>query len=335
MSTEILKEITELINNRGSQRIVITSHKNPDGDAIGSSLALSGFLKTLGHKVDIIVPNQYPGFLAWIPNADLIHIYQNTANNCNQLLNQADIIFCLDYNALHRTSTMSDQLMKAQGTKVLIDHHLAPTQEFEILYSLTNVSSTAELIYNFIEFYDISKITEEIAIPIFVGILTDTGSFSFSCDNPRTFLIVSKLIEFGINVKEINQKVYDNNTENKTRLLGFCLSERLRVLTEFKTAYIYLSKEDLSKYNHQIGDTEGIVNYALAIQGVQLAALFSEKEGMIRISFRSKGKFDVNQLARNYFHGGGHKNAAGGNSKKTLYDTLNDFETIIRELKPE
>lgn len=333
MSKEIQQEIIELLN-KGSRRIVITSHKNPDGDAIGSSLALFGFLKNLGHQVDMIVPNHYPGFLAWIPNAGLINIYQDTKNDCDQLLKQADIIFCLDYNALHRTGIMHDQLMKSEGVKVLIDHHLAPEQEFNILYSEINVSSTCELIFNLIEFYDITSISKEVAIPIFAGIMTDTGSFSFSCDNPRTFFVASKLIELGINAREINQLVYNTNTENRTRLLGFCLSERLKVLKEFNTAYIYLSKDDLSKFNHQIGDTEGVVNYALAIQDIQLAALFTEKEDLIRISFRSKGSFDVNQLAREHFDGGGHKNAAGGNSQKTMQDTLKDFESIISELKP-
>lgn len=333
MSKGIQQEIIELLN-KGSRRIVITSHKNPDGDAIGSSLALFGFLKNLGHQVDMMVPNHYPAFLSWIPNANLINIYQDAKSNCNQLLEQAEIIFCLDYNAIHRSGMMSDQLLKSQGIKVLIDHHPAPAQDFNILYSTTNVSSTCELIYNLIESFDNSRISKEVAIPIFVGIMTDTGSFSFSCDNPRTFLIVSKLIEAGINVKEINQQVYDTNSENKMRLLGFCLSERLKVLKEFNTAYIYLSKEDLNKFNHQIGDTEGIVNYALAIQDIQVAALFSEKEDLIRISFRSKGSFDVNQLACNHFDGGGHKNAAGGNSQKTMQDTLKDFESIISELKP-
>lgn len=329
MYSKTLKDIEHLINEDPKQ-IIITSHKNPDGDAIGSSLALFGFLKSLGHNVEIIVPNRFPGFLKWIQNSNLINIYQNEVTKCDELISKADIIFGLDYNAFHRTGIMNDVLLSAKAIKILIDHHLSPTQDFNIRYSNTNVSSTCELVYNLIESSDLVTISKEIAIPLFVGIMTDTGSFSFSCNNPRTFIIVSKLIEQGIDVKEINQLVYDTNSESRTRLLGFCLSERLKVLKQFKTAYIYLSKEDLVKYNYQIGDTEGVVNHALAIEGVQLAALFSEKDDLIRISFRSKSTFDVNQLARKYFNGGGHKNAAGGNSKLSLVDTLEKFESILK-----
>jgi len=327
--SKTLKDIKHLINE-DPKKIIITSHKNPDGDAVGSSLGLYGFLKSLGHNVEIIVPNRFPGFLEWIPNSNLINIYQNDLTKCDELISKADIIFSLDYNAFHRTGIMNDVLLNAKAIKILIDHHLSPTQDFNLLYSNTNVSSTCELVYNLIESFDLVTISKEIATALFVGIMTDTGSFSFSCNNPRTFIIVSKLIEHGIDIKEINQHVYHTNSENRTRLLGFCLSERLKVLKQEKTAYIYLSKEDLTKYNYQIGDTEGIVNYALAIQGVQLAALFSEKDGLIRISFRSKSTFDVNEFARKHFDGGGHKNAAGGNSKLSLIETLEKFESILK-----
>ena len=322
-----LKELLSIPKN-----ISIITHTNPDGDAIGSSLALYSYLKAKGNKVDVIVPNDFPDFLAWMPNADNILINSRKSKECKEVISNADIIFCLDFNALNRIDKVVEYIRQSNAKKVLIDHHLQPeTESFDHCISIIKVSSTSELIYEFItELGDENYINKEISECIFVGIMTDTGSFSFSCNYVRTFEITSKLIGVGLDAEHVHRLVYDTYSENRMRLLGHSLSERLVVLPELSMAYIYLTKEDLKKFNYQVGDTEGVVNYALSIKGIQLAALFTERENKIRISFRSKGNFNVNIFARTHYEGGGHKNAAGANSYISLEETLNRFESILK-----
>lgn len=328
METDILKHIRTLLK-QSSKKIVISSHKNPDGDAIGSGLAMYHVLKELGHEVSMMVPNHFPKFLAWMDSADEILIYQDNAKECREHIENADIIVSVDYSAFHRTGAMKQLFIDANATKVLIDHHIDPTNEFELIYSVVGSSSTAELVYNLIVELGEDLLTEKVAIPLYVGIMTDTGCFSFACDNPSTFMVASKLVASGIDARAITQKVYNTNTESRTRLLGYSLSERLTVLVEHKTAFIYLTKEDLEKHDHQVGDTEGLVNYALGIEGVEFAALFTERDNLIRISFRSKKDFDVNNFARTHFDGGGHKNAAGGNSYASMENTISKFKELL------
>lgn len=329
IQTEFLK-LKKLLTDK-KQKIVISTHKNPDGDAIGSSLALYEYLKLLGYQVDCIVPNEYPSFLAWLPGNQNILVFDQEIEKSKKIINSADIIFSLDYNDFQRAGEMGDAITISSAKKVLIDHHLEPAKYFDVSISKTNTSSTAQLIYEMIDYLgDKNSINKAIAESLYVGIITDTGSFSYACNFPETYNIVAHLIDLGVDGEKIHQNLFSTFSADRLRLLGYCLSERLHVLAHHKVAYIYLTKDDLKKFNYKSGDTEGIVNYALTIQGIEFAALFTEREDLIRISFRSKGDFSVNEFARKHFNGGGHKKAAGGNSSKNMDETLKKF---IEKLK--
>jgi len=316
--------------------IVIAAHHNPDGDTIGASLALYHFLKAHRHHVEVLVPNDPPAFLQWMPGSDAIVVYQSDSVKGNQLLARADIVFCVDFNACSRVKFFSEQLLASQATKILIDHHPHPENEFDISLSVVEVSSTSELVFSLLESSGFAgSVTREIAECLFVGIMTDTGSFSYSCNRPETFRIAAKLIEAGVDVEKVHRLVYDTYSESRMRLLGLCLGDRLKVLPEFSTAYIWLTRDDLQNFNYQPGDTEGVVNYALSIRNISLAALFIERDDRVRISLRSKGNFSVNELARNHFKGGGHKNAAGADSFDSMDVTLARFEELLIHYKKE
>jgi len=330
-----LNKISEFISKQAG-KIIITSHKNPDGDAIGSSLALYHFLKLKKLDVHVIIPNDFPGFLKWLSGSDQIIIYQNEPKKARQLINESQTLFSLDYNAFHRTGEMKAVLEGFKGTKILIDHHLEPDQNFDLGYSTTKTSSTSELLFDLISCAGGEKmINQQIAEALYVGIITDTGSFSYSCNYPKTYHIAARLIETGINGERIHQLIYDTFSEDRLNLLGFCLSQRLVVLPEFATAYIYLFNKDLEKFNYQVGDTEGIVNYALSIDKVNLAILLTERDKLIRISFRSKSNFSVNDFARKYFDGGGHRKAAGGNSYESMKKTIDRITELLEKHKDE
>ena len=310
--------------------VLITTHYNPDGDAIGSSLALYHFLNSLGIKAKVLLPNELPSFLQWLPGVEQAVLYSEKPELGNEMLEAADLIFCMDYNGLKRVKLFTDQLRAAKATRILIDHHVQPENEFDLTFSVIEVSSTSELLYQILDeagFFN--GITKDMAECFFVGIMTDTGSFSFACNRPETFEIAAKLIKTGIDVERIHRMVYDTYSESRMRLLGQCLGSNMKVLPEFATAYIWLSKEDLEQYNYQQGDTEGVVNYALSIQNVAVAALFTERDDRVRVSLRSKGEFSVNEFARAHFNGGGHRNAAGGDIFKTMTETLAWFETLL------
>ena len=313
-----------------SPEIIITTHYNPDGDAIGASLALYLILSRLGHKVSVIVPNDYPAFLKWLPGNEDINIYEDSEALCDSLIMKANIIFCLDYNSLSRVKLFSDKLLVSKATKILIDHHADPSNEFDFIHSRISISSTCELLYEFIIGlrFD-NQINKDIAECLYVGIMTDTGSFSYACNYSQTYETTASLIKQGIDAEQIHRSVYDTYSENRMRLLGYCLSERLLVNLKYKTAYIWLTQNDLVRFDHQVGDTEGVVNYALSIEGVTLAALFTEQDDRIRISFRSKGEFSVNEFARKHFAGGGHRNASGGDSFLGIDETLQKFEGLL------
>ncbi len=313
------------------KKIVIVSHSNPDGDALGSSLALYNYFLLKKQEVTIIVPNNFPEYLAWMKGSEHILLYSSKKNTCNQLIADADILFCLDFNALNRVDKVEDSLRNTKALKVLIDHHLQPElNAFDYAFSETKVSSTSELIYDFIVAMGDQKLMNiDIASCIYVGIMTDTGSFSYSCNYEKTYQISASLLKTGIDAEEIHHLVYDTFSETRLRLLGYCLSEKLVIISELSSAYISLSKEELNRFSYQVGDTEGVVNYALSINHVKLAALFSEREGKIRISFRSKGEVDVNVFARTYFEGGGHRNASGATSYLSLSETIKKFEESL------
>ncbi|MFC1733729.1 bifunctional oligoribonuclease/PAP phosphatase NrnA, partial [candidate division KSB1 bacterium] len=310
------------------------THANPDGDAIGSSLALYHYYKLKGHTVHIVVPNDYPSFYKWMPGIDHILNFEKEADSCIAKLEKADWIFCLDYNSIFRVGEFSKYLAASDKPKMLIDHHLQPEDHFDHVMSIANTSSTSELVFEFIDsMTDKGLINKEIAACLYVGIVTDTGSFSYACNYSKTYRIIAELIEIGVDGEQIHRYVYDTFSENRMRLLGFCLSERLVVLNEYHTAYIYLMKEDLERYSFQVGDTEGVVNYALAVKDINMAVLFTEKEDYVRMSIRSKGNFSVNDFVRNHFEGGGHKNAAGGNSYLSIQETIKQFEKLLPQYR--
>ena len=317
-----------------ARKIVITTHTNPDGDALGSSLAMQNYLILKGKQMNTVVPDPYADYLSWMKGADTICVFSESEGKATQLLNEADLIFCMDYNAIKRVDTMADTLRAAPAPRILIDHHLDPSDEFEQVLSTIHISSTSELVYHFIGWMgDQSLMNTDIASCIYAGIITDTGSFSYSCNYESTFLATANLIRLGINGEHIHRLVYNTYSESRLRLLGHCLSERLVVLPDYQTAYIYLTKEDLEDFNYQVGDTEDVVNFALTIKGIRIAALFTDRNGYIRISLRSKGDFSVNEFAREYFEGGGHRNAAGANSYLSLEETLKKFVNLLPSIR--
>lgn len=331
-------EITIIKNLLESpKRIAIIPHRSPDGDAMGSTLALYHFLLKLNHYPIIISPNDFPNFLAWLPSSETVLIYENDRTNCTKILNEIELVFTLDFNALHRTGEMEHVLKKLTVPFIMIDHHQKPDTFATVTYSDTSFGSTCEMIYNLINYLgEIKLIDKTIATCIYTGIMTDSGSFRFPSTTSKTHRIVADLIDLGINNSEIHNQVFDSNSYNRLQLLGRAL-QNMKIFPEFKTAYISLSQKELDEFHYEKGDTEGIVNYGLSIKGIHLAAIFIEHkdENIIKISFRSQGSFDVNQFAREYFQGGGHINAAGGKSYETLTNTVKKFEKIIATIEIE
>lgn len=316
------------------KKILLTSHSHPDGDAVGSVLAMFHFLNQMQIQTVALLPNRFPEFLHWMPGQEKIKYIEGNEKEAENLFNESDIIFTLDYNAPSRIGDAEKMLINSNAVKILIDHHIKPeTQYFDHLLSEVKISSTSELVYQFITEINPNFVNREVAECIYVGILTDTGSFSYNCNFSKTFFTVSKLIEKGIDTAAINRYVYATNTEDRLRLLGYSLSEKMEVFKEYNTAIISLSEEELKRYNSQIGDTEGLVNYALSIKGIRFAAFFREKEKKVRISFRSIGEFSVNEFARNHFDGGGHRNAAGGNSTLSMEKAVEKFKELLPEYK--
>jgi bifunctional oligoribonuclease and PAP phosphatase NrnA len=327
-------QIKKLVNE--VSHVIIVSHENPDGDAIGSSLALARFLQLQGKEVTIALPGRFPAYYQWMYGADKIRYYSKDQDYIDDILKKADTLFALDISNLSRTGKMAEELGKFTGTKVLIDHHINPNHdEFSHVFSDVTVSSTSELIYHLIDMMELTdSIDEQMAASLYVGIMTDTGSFSFNCNSPLTYEVTAKLVHTGILPDRIHKLVYDNNNENRIRLLGYAL-EKMVVLPEFHTAYISLDKEELKRSKSQTGDTEGIVNFALSIRGIVLAAFFSVRDGEVKISFRSKGNFSVNDFARNHFNGGGHLNAAGGSFKGDIKDAVKSFVDTLPDYQIE
>lgn len=328
----ILKEFKELIQFLEKPRnIVIIGHKNPDGDAMGSTLGLKHYLEKKGHSCTVLVPNEYPDFLHWLPGSDTTFRFDWQNSQSQKAVSNSDIIFLLDFNALHRVGNdMQNTLEKYKNDFVLIDHHQQP-DEFKYMYSDTEICSTSQMVYQFIEMNnDLDLIDVAIATCLYTGIMTDTGSFRFRSTTSKTHRIIADLIDKGAENDRIHNNVYDANSYNRLLLLGQALSN-LKVLENFKTAFITLTNEEKSRYDFQKGDSEGVVNYALSLKGIIFAAIFIEdvEQNIIKISFRSKGSFSVNQFARNHFEGGGHDNAAGGKSALSLEETVSKFISLL------
>lgn len=321
-----------------SKKIIITTHRGPDGDAIGSSLGLYHFLKSIGQtEINVVVPDQYPDFLKWLPGNEEVKVYEDHREEVAQLCNEADVIFSLDYNAFHRMGALGEVVEKTTGIKIMIDHHQQPDDFAKHMLSDVKASSTCELIHRFIKGIDSKHtLSEEIATCLYTGIVTDTGSFRFNSTTATTHSITAELLESGARPDLIYDKIFDTNSLERLKLVGYALSEKLVVFGENKASYISLTMEELKRFNFKKGDTEGLVNYGLAVNNIRFTAFFREsEEGFIKISLRSKGSFDVNQLARKYFNGGGHCNAAGGRSDLSMEETLMKFEDIIETHKSE
>lgn len=336
MTAQQIIEIKELLST--PQNIVIIPHRNPDGDAIGSSLALYHYLKN-EHDVTVISPNDYPGFLKWLPSdSKAIRFFDKQNSQSKKILDKATLIFLLDFNTLSRIGDdMQKTVEEFEGTFIMIDHHQQPDNVAKYIYSDTSICSTCQMIYQFIDMLgNVDKIDADIATCLYVGIMTDTGSFRFSSTTSRTHRIVADLIDKGAENAKIHSNIYDTNSYGRLQLLGCALSN-LKVVEEYRTAYITLSQAELDKFNFQKGDTEGVVNYALSLDGIIFAAIFIEdaEQRIIKISFRSKGAFSVNQFSRNHFNGGGHDNAAGGRSEISLEETVSNFLSLLPTYKTE
>ena len=333
------KEITGLKEILSTpKKIVIVSHRNPDGDAYGSSLALNHYLVKLKHNVTIVSPNDCPDFLKWLPGQDKIVVFEEEIISGTALLNEAELIFTLDFNALHRVGNiMFPVLEKATADFIMIDHHQTPDDYAKYMFSDPTVASTSEMVYEFISMLgDIDKIDVDIASCLYTGIVTDTGSFKYPSTKSSTHDIISNLMKIGIDHTRIHTNLYDTNSLNRLQLLGKAL-KNLRVIEKYKTAYITLSQRELNSFNFKKGDTEGFVNYGLSLEGITFAAIFIEdqKQGIVKISFRSKGTFSVNEFARKYFDGGGHVNAAGGKSELNMDNTVAKFLKALPDYKTE
>ena len=284
----------------------------------------------------MMVPDPFPSFLAWLPGAEKILVFSREKEQCLRAIAEATVIFSLDYNGLDRLRDACEPVQQSKAIKIILDHHLYPANDYDMAISVVDTSSTCELIFDFIRAMGDEKLIDRtIAESLYTGIVTDTGSFSYSCNYVKTYEVTAALFKCGIDGEHIHRLIYGTYSEYRLRLLGYSLSDKLVVLPEFHTAYIYLSADDLERFQYQIGDTEGVVNYALSIEGINLAALFSERDHSIRISFRSKGNFSVDRFARDHFNGGGHANASGATSYISMEETVQKFRELLPQYRED
>jgi phosphoesterase RecJ-like protein len=332
---EKISLLKSLLDN--PKKIVITVHRGPDGDALGSALALKSVLSNLNHDVTVISPNDYASFLYWMKGNEDVLIYTENQSKATEITNSSDIIFMLDFNSVHRVGEFSGILKNANSTKVIIDHHQDPVSEdADIIISDTKSCSTAQLLFEVLDNLGYKNlIDKDVAECLYAGIMTDTGSFKFNSTTAKTHHIIAQLIEIGVHNSKVHDLVYDNYSEDRTKLLGYCLNEKLQIFPETNSAIISLSEDELNRFNFKKGDTEGVVNYALAVKGIIFAIFIAEKEGVVKLSLRSKGDFKANEVSKKYFNGGGHINAAGGISYTSLEETIEICKNIFEEYKPE
>lgn len=320
------------------KEILITTHHKPDADALGSSLGLAGYLKKKGHVVTVITPSDYPTFLNWMNGHHDVIAYDSKLNDelVRKLFNRADVIFCLDFSSLSRINELEPYVQEAQATKVIIDHHLEPEDFAELVFWNTRAAATAELVFEVIrDLGDQELIDVPIGECLYAGIMTDTGSFRHPSTSRNVHLIIAELLHIGVNTSNIHRLIYDSHTETRLRFLGYVLKDKLTVLREYRTAYITITADELKQYDSKTGDTEGLVNFALSIEGVVFAALIIDRGNAVKMSFRSVGSFSVNDFARKNFQGGGHRNAAGGISPGPLEVAINQFLQILPAYKTQ
>lgn len=319
------------------KKIIIVTHLKPDADALGSSLGLKLYLDKKGHQVTVISPTDYPEFLSWMKGNEEVMIYnEGNEDQANVLINDSDIIFCLDFSSLHRINDLGLSVENTSCIKVLIDHHPQPDDFADFNFWDEHASATAELVYRLIlDLSDQDYIDKDIAESLYAGIMTDTGNFHHRNTSPETHLITAELMKLGADVTKVSKLIYNNNSIDKLKFLGHALLNRLKVLPEYKTAFIAISMDDLEQFNSRTGDTEGLVNYALSVKDINLAALITENSEGVKLSFRSFGSFSVNNFARKHFNGGGHENAAGGKSDLSMEETIDKFVNLLEQYKHE
>lgn len=336
LQKENIEKLRALLDE-APRRIVIVSHTNPDGDAIGSSLAWAEALRASGHTVTCIVPNRFPYFLNWMPSVREVVIFKDRPDEAREAVAAAEILCCLDFNALSRLEILSDTIAaNTSAHRILIDHHLAPAEDFEIAFSHPEASSTCFLVYALIEaLYGTGRITRKMAELLYVGIMTDTGNFAYSGLTPELFRAVALLVERGISIPDIHNNVYNAYTAGRARLFGYAINRKMELLQNGRVAYMSLTENELRRFYFQQGDSEGFVNYPLTIKKVKMSAMFLEHNDFIRISLRSRGAVDVNLFARRYFDGGGHKNAAGGKSYLSMEETIARYVQAVEEFAAE
>jgi bifunctional oligoribonuclease and PAP phosphatase NrnA len=323
-----IRRLKELLEK--SDKILITTHHNADGDAIGSTLGLALVLKKAGKEVNIVTPNEYPHFLKWMPGSELITVFKGNSGLVEKMASEAHVLFCVDYNDPIRLKYASKTVFSSKAPIVLIDHHPEPADFADITISETDLGSASELIFHVINELGMGNLIEkDVATALYAGIMTDTGCFSFSCSYPGVFEVVAQLIKYGIPKEEIHSRIYDNYSDARMRLMGFCLNEKMIILPEYSTAYISLSQEELDHFHHVPGDTEGFVNLPFSIKGIRSTAFFMERKDHVKISFRSRGDFSVTEFAKTNFRGGGHMNAAGAEWDLPLEKTIQRFLEIL------
>jgi phosphoesterase RecJ-like protein len=318
-----------------TRKVVIVTHHKPDADALGSSLGLAGYLKKKGHSVTVITPSDYPEFLHWMPgHKEVLALEKGNEPVISENIKTAEIIFCLDFSALNRIQDLTEVVRNAPGKKVMIDHHLQPEDFAEFVKWDVQAASTAELVYNLIcDLGDEQLIDADIADCLYAGLMTDTGGFRHSNTRYEEFQVASELVRLGANPTKVSKLIYDTNSLERLRLMGFVLGEKLKVLPAYNTAYMTLSAEELKRFGSQTGDTEGFVNYGLSIKDIKLSVMIHERKDSVKLSLRSLGNFSVNEMARKHFEGGGHRNASGGSSALTLDQTVQKFLSILPEYK--
>ncbi|QEM06042.1 bifunctional oligoribonuclease/PAP phosphatase NrnA [Mucilaginibacter rubeus] len=328
-----LASLTDLLTK--PQKIVITTHHKPDGDAMGSSLGLYNYLIQQGHHARVIAPTDYPDFLSWLPGNENVIIYTEHREEAAALIADAKLIFCLDFNALSRINDMGELVGESNAYKIMIDHHLEPADFDDYRHWDINACATAQLVYDFIvnELHHKELVNKNVATCLYTGIMTDSASFRLPNTTSGVHRIVADLIDAGAVNWRIHELVYNSASENRLRFLGHCLANCLEVLPEFNTAIIAVNKHDLERFDVETGDTEGVVNYALSMASIRLAAFIVERSDRVKLSLRSKGEFPANEICKKYFNGGGHRNAAGGHSDGSLEQVIQQFKQILPEYK--
>ncbi|WP_247232710.1 bifunctional oligoribonuclease/PAP phosphatase NrnA [Telluribacter sp. SYSU D00476] len=323
------------------QRIIITMHRDPDADALGSSLGWALFLRRQGHQVTVISPTDYPNNLRWLPGIETVMVYEESGASrkiCQQHIEQATLICCLDFSALSRLKDLGKVVQEATATKLLVDHHLEPEQFADLMVWDTNAAATAQLIYQIIKALDPNLFQNEQDIPLaeclYAGIMTDTGSFRHASTTPEVHLAVADMMHTGFELNRVHRLIFDSSPLSRLQLLGHALS-KIHVLPEYRTSYMTLTAADLELYSSSVGDTDGIVNYGLQVEDVVMSALFIERKDEVKISFRSAGDFSVRDLAHAYFNGGGHKNASGGRTTLSLAETVQSFLAVLPEYQAQ